>query len=153
MNYQVVWLVLLVAFAGIEGITAGLVSIWFCAGSLAALVATWLGASLLVQIGLFVVVSLAAMAIIRPMARKWLQPKVEKTNVEGLLGQEGVVVEAIDNLRAQGQVKIGGIVWTARAAEEEAIPEGTRVRVERIEGVKAIVSSTKEEKKDVSATS
>ena len=153
MNYQVVWLVLLVAFAGIEGITAGLVSIWFCAGSLAALVATWLGASLLVQIGLFVVVSLAAMAIIRPMARKWLQPKVEKTNVEGLLGQEGVVVEASDNLRAQGQVKIGGIVWTARAAEEEAIPEGTRVRVERIEGVKAIVSSTKEEKKDVSATS
>ena len=69
MNYQVLWLVLLVAFAVIEGVTAGLVSIWFCAGSLAALIATWLGASLLVQIGLFVVVSLVAMAIIRPMAR------------------------------------------------------------------------------------
>lgn len=153
MNYQVVWLVLLVAFAGIEGVTAGLVSIWFCAGSLAALIATWLGASLLVQIGLFVVVSLVAMAIIRPMARKWLQPKVEKTNVEGVLGQEGVVVEAIDNLCAKGQVKIGGIVWTARAAEEEAIPEGTRVRVERVEGVKAIVSVPEEKKENLSATS
>lgn len=153
MNYQVLWLVLLVAFAVIEGVTAGLVSIWFCAGSLVALVATWLGAPLLVQIGLFVVVSLAAMAIVRPMARKWLQPKVEKTNVEGLLGQEGVVVEAIDNLHAQGQVKVGGVVWTARAAGEEEIPEGTRVRVERVEGVKAIVSVPEEKKESLSATS
>lgn len=63
MNYQILWLVLLIAFAGIEGITAGLVSIWFCAGSLVALIATWLGASLPVQIGLFAVVSVAAMAL------------------------------------------------------------------------------------------
>ena len=46
MHYQTIWLILLIVFAGIEGITAGLVSIWFCAGSLVALVATWLGASL-----------------------------------------------------------------------------------------------------------
>ena len=49
MHYQTIWLILLIVFAGIEGITAGLVSIWFCAGSLVALVATWLGASLPVQ--------------------------------------------------------------------------------------------------------
>ena len=60
LNYQILWLVLLIAFAGIEGITAGLVSIWFCAGSLVALIATWLGASFRVQIGLFAVVSVAA---------------------------------------------------------------------------------------------
>ena len=53
MNYQILWLVLLIAFAGIEGITSGFFSIWFCAGSLLALFATWLGASLPVQIGLF----------------------------------------------------------------------------------------------------
>ena len=99
MNYQILWLVLLIAFAGIEGITAGLVSIWFCAGSLVALIATWLGASLPVQIGLFAVVSVAAMALIRPMARKWLHPKMEKTNADRILGQEGVVVESIDNLK------------------------------------------------------
>ena len=57
MHYQTIWLILLIVFAGIEGITAGLVSIWFCAGSLVALVATWLGASLPVQIGLFAIVS------------------------------------------------------------------------------------------------
>lgn len=75
MHYQTIWLILLIVFAGIEGITAGLVSIWFCAGSLVALVATWLGASLPVQIGLFAIVSVVAMALVRPMARKWLHPK------------------------------------------------------------------------------
>ena len=39
MNPQILWLVLLVVFAVLEGVTAGLVSIWFCAGSLAALIA------------------------------------------------------------------------------------------------------------------
>lgn len=141
MNPQILWLVLLVVFAVLEGVTAGLVSIWFCAGSLAALIATWLGASLPVQIGLFVVISLIAMAIIRPMARKWFQPRLQKTNADRILEQEGVVAEEIDNLRGQGQVKIGGILWTARAAREEIIPAGTRVRVVRIEGVKAIVTT------------
>ena len=131
MHYQTIWLILLIVFAGIEGITAGLVSIWFCAGSLVALVATWLGASLPVQIGLFAIVSVVAMALVRPMARKWLHPKMEKTNA--------VVVEEIDNLNASGQIKIGGAVWSARAEGEEVIPPGTRVRVVRIEGVKAIV--------------
>ena len=104
-----------------------------------ALIATWLGASLPVQIGLFAVVSVAAMALIRPMARKWLHPKMEKTNADRILGQEGVVVESIDNLSASGQVKIDGAVWTARSAGDEIIPAGTRIQVERIEGVKAIV--------------
>ena len=63
---QTVWLILLIIFAGVEGITAGLVSVWFCAGSLVALIATWLGAGLPVQIALFVVVSLVAMALVRP---------------------------------------------------------------------------------------
>ena len=139
MHYQTIWLILLIVFAGIEGITAGLVSIWFCAGSLVALVATWLGASLPVQIGLFAIVSVVAMALVRPMARKWLHPKMEKTNADRILDQEGVVVEEIDNLNASGQIKIGGAGWSARAEGEEVIPPGTRVRVARIEGVKAIV--------------
>ena len=79
------------------------------------------------------------MALVRPMARKWLHPKMEKTNADRILDQEGVVVEEIDNLNASGQIKIGGAVWSARAEGEEVIPPGTRVRVARIEGVKAIV--------------
>lgn len=140
MNYPMLWLVLLIVFAGVEGVTAGLISIWFCAGSLVALFAAWLHASLPVQIALFAAVSVLTMAVVRPLARRYLQPRLQKTNVDSLLGQEGLVIEAIDNLRGSGQVKIGGIVWTARSGENHPVPEGTLVRVEGIEGVKAIVT-------------
>lgn len=124
MSMQTVWLILLIIFAGVEGITAGLVSVWFCAGSLVALIATWLGAGLPVQIALFVVVSLVAMALVRPMARKWVQPKLVKTNADRILGQEAVVLEEIDNLRGIGQVKVGGAIWTARSTQDEPHSQG-----------------------------
>ncbi|MBR5534726.1 MAG: NfeD family protein [Ruminiclostridium sp.] len=135
------WLVLLIVFAGIEGATAGLISIWFCAGSLVALFAAWLNASLMVQIGLFAIVSVLTMAILRPLAGKWIQPKMEKTNADRILEADAVVIETINNLEASGQIKVGGAIWTARSAHGEVIPVGTLVRVERIEGVKAIVST------------
>ena len=101
---------------------------------------------------LFVVVSLVAMALVRPMARKWVQPKLVKTNADRILGQEAVVLEEIDNLRGIGQVKVGGAIWTARSTQDEPIPKGTLVRVERIEGVKAIVSLAGPTEKEEAAT-
>lgn len=136
-----IWLILLIAFAIIEGITAGLVSIWFCAGSLVALFAAWMHCGLAVQIGLFTVVSVLAMAVIRPLARTWIIPKAEKTNADRILDAEAVVTETIDNVQACGQIKVGGAVWTARAADGSVIPAGALVQVERIEGVKAIVTA------------
>ena len=140
MNYPIIWLVLLIVFAGIAGITAGLVSIWFCTGSLAALFAAWIGVSLPVQVGLFAIVSVIAMAVIRPLARKWIAPKPEKTNADRILEEEALVVETIDNLHFSGQIKVRGAIWTARSSNGDVIPEGTLVQVEQIEGVKAIVS-------------
>ena len=140
VNYPMLWLVLLIAFAGIEGATAGLISIWFCAGSLVALFSAWLGAGLMVQIGLFAIVSILTMAILRPMAGKWIQPAPEKTNADRILDADAMVIETINNIEASGQIKVGGAIWTARSADGEVIPVGTLVRVERIEGVKAMVT-------------
>ena len=140
MGYQVAWIVMLLAFAVLEGLTAGLVSIWFCIGCIAALVATMCGGSIAVQVTLFVVVSLISMALIRPVARKYMHTKQEKTNADRIIGMEGVVTEPIDNLQATGQIKVQGVYWTARTEENVIVPEGARVRVLRIEGVKTIVS-------------
>lgn len=140
MNYPMLWLVLLVLFAGVEGLTAGLISIWFCAGSLAALIASLAHAGLWVQIGVFVVVSLLAMAVVRPIAKKHWQPTIQKTNVDSVIGSEGLVTEAIDNLQGAGQVKIGGILWSARSADGSPIDRNALVVVDRVEGVKVIVS-------------
>ena len=56
------------------------------------------------------------------------------------VGSEGYVTADIDNLAATGTVKLGAMEWTARSADGSAIKAGTRVKVERIEGVKAFVS-------------
>lgn len=146
MNYPMLWLMLLIFFAGIEGVTAGLISIWFCVGSLAALIAAWLGAPLAIQIGLFAVVSVIAMALVRPVAKRLMHPAPVPTNADRIIGQEGVVVEEIDDLHATGQIKVGGAIWTARTVDGAVLPVGSLVCVERIEGVKAIVSERRKER-------
>ena len=140
MTYLVVWIVLLIAFAIVEGLTAGLVCIWFCLGSLVALFAAWMGAGLVVQIALFAIVSVVAMALIRPVARQWMKIEGTKTNADRIIEAEGLVIETLDNIRDAGQIKVQGAVWTARSADGAVIPEGALVQVERIEGVRAIVT-------------
>ena len=87
-----------------------------------------------------VVVSLVTLLVIRPLTRRYVAPTQVATNADRAVGAEGVVTQAISNRSAQGQVTVAGAVWTARSDPEEDIPEGTAVRVLRIEGVKLIVT-------------
>ncbi len=135
----ILWLVLLMIFAVAEGMTAGLVSIWFALGSAAALAASFLTDSLLIQVLVFAVISILAMAVIRPLAARFFTPHHEPTNADRVIGSTAVVTVPIDNVNGTGQVKVGGKIWTARAPGEEIIPEGTMVKVLRIEGVKVFV--------------
>ena len=140
MSYPMLWLILLVAFALLEGLTAALVSVWFCAGSLAAFFVSVADIGIGVQIGVFAGISLLSMVIIRPIVKKYWQPKLQKTNVDSVLGREGLVTETIDNISGTGQVKIGGIIWTARSEDGNPIGENSLVTVNRVEGVKVMVS-------------
>lgn len=146
MNWEVIiWLGLMVAFLIVEAsCPIHLVSIWFAAGSLAAMIAAALHAEFWLQIVLFVAVSGVLLASLWPVTRKFLKPKLAKTNVDAVVGQRGHVTEDIDNIDATGQVKLGGMYWTARSVSGRKIPVGTLVQVERIEGVKAYVSPVPE---------
>lgn len=135
-----VWLVLLILFLMAEGATVALVSLWFAAGALAAIIAALLGASVGLQLALFLVVSVALLAMLRPVLKKYVNPKIQRTNVDALVGQECTVIEAIDNLAATGRVKMGGMTWSARSIGEENIPAGTVVKIEAVQGVKLLVS-------------
>ena len=141
----IVWLILLLAFAALEGITVGLTSIWFAAGALAALIAALLHGPLWLQIALFLVVSILCLLAVRPLARKFVNTQVQPTNADRVIGAEGRVTEGIDNIQGKGAVTIGGIIWTARSDSDEVIPAGCLVRVLRIEGVKVFVEPIKEE--------
>lgn len=145
MNWAaVLWLVMIVVFLLAEGATVALVSTWFAIGSLAAMLMALIGAGIGLQVIVFVIISAVCLTALRPLVRKHIQPKLTKTNVDAVTGTTGLVTVAIDNVTAQGQVKLGAMTWTARSASGEPIAAGTLVKVERIEGVKAIVSPVKE---------
>lgn len=140
---QFLWLALMVVFLATEAGTVTLISAWFAAGALAALIAAFLGAEIWLQVTVFFVVSVALLICLRPLARKYLKPRIVRTNVDSLIGSEGYVTADIDNIAAVGQVKLGAMEWTARSSSGENIPKGTLVKVERIEGVKAFVAPVK----------
>lgn len=141
-----VWLMLLILFVVIEISTMGLTTIWFAGGALIALLLSVFQTSFYVQLGVFLTVSIVLLVVTRPLALKYFNQKVEKTNVEGLIGKQAIVVGQICNLKEEGQVMIGGMEWSARAYEENRIiPSGSVVEVKEIRGVKLIVSEIEKE--------
>ena len=136
---KIVWLVLLLLFAGAEAATVGLTSVWFAAGALFALIAALLGGPLWIQITLFLTVSLLCLLAVRPLARRHLNSRVEATNADRVIGEQAQVTEDIDNIRGKGAVVIRGVTWTARSEDGLPVPAGSLVRVLRIEGVKVFV--------------
>ena len=145
MDYMIwVWLGAAVVFGIVEALTAGLVSIWFVAGSAAALIGAFLGAGLGVQVALFLVVSAAALAATRPLVRRYTAGKAVPTNLDRVLGDSGKVTETIDNENSTGAVYVDGKTWTARSADGSVIPAGTVVEILRMEGVKLFVKKLEE---------
>ena len=138
------WLGAIVLFGVVEAVTAGLVSIWFVAGSAAALIGALLGAGIGVQAALFIAVSAAALAVTRPLVRRYAAGKAVPTNLDRVLGDTGRVTETIDNARSAGAVYVDGKTWTARSDDGAVIPQGTTVKILRMEGVKLFVRKIEE---------
>ncbi len=133
------WLAIMALAIFVEAATPVLVSIWFAVGALTAMIAAALDASLILQLLLFVFVSIAALVLARPLAKRLLDPHLVPTNADRVIGMEARVTEKIVNDYAQGAVYVDGKTWTARSDSDESIPAGTQVEVLRMEGVKLIV--------------
>lgn len=139
-----VWIAAIVLFGLAEAATAGLVSIWFVAGSVAALVCCSLGGALGLQLVLFVVVSLGTLIATRPLARRMLDRTLTPTNADRVLSDAAKVTERIDNENSTGAVYADGKTWTARSANGDVIEKGTMVQVVKMEGVKLFVEKKEE---------
>lgn len=145
MMMEYIWLGLLIVFGIGEAITVGLTSIWFAAGAMASLICSMAGGNTALQIILFFVVSALSLAAFRPIAQKYINSKVEPTNVDSVIGRQVLVTEKISNLQSTGTVHVGGLTWSARSADDSEIAKGTPVRILRVEGVKVFVEKIKEE--------
>lgn len=142
MNWAaIVWLILLILFILAEASTVAVVSLWFAAGALTAMVASLLGAQVWLQVVLFLAVSGVLLCALRPLVKKAFTPKLTRTNVDSVIGSKGIVTGDIDNAMSQGQVKLGAMEWTARSTNGEPIKAGTQIVVDRVEGVKLFVTA------------
>lgn len=139
---EYLWLGLTVVFLIAEAASFQFVSIWFAVGAVAAMITQLAGGSLSLQCILFVAVTAVCLLGTRPFIRK-VKKKAVSTNFDRILGQEAVVLEEINNLANAGQVKVAGAVWTARSVDDTVIPKDAMVKVDRIEGVKLLVSKIK----------
>jgi membrane protein implicated in regulation of membrane protease activity len=108
--------------------------------AVAAAIVSLVGAGLGIQWIVFIAVSLASLAVLRPIARRHLRtPAQIRTGTAALVGSRAVVLDRVDG--DGGQVKIGGEVWSARSFDEDHVfEEGARVEVLQIKGAMALVS-------------
>ena len=134
------WLGAAILFGVLEAVLLGLNSIWFILGALAAMAAALLGAGLGIQVLLFLVVSLAALVLAKRFLKERFNPHRQHTNADRILGSRALVTETIDDERETGAIRCGGLIWTARSLSGQPILAGSTVCVQRIDGVKAMVS-------------
>ena len=145
MNWEAIfWLVAMVIFIAAEAMTVSLVSIWFAAGALGAIIVALTGGGLAFQVTVFLALAIVLLFCLRGIVRKHFTPRITRTNVDSVIGATGVVVTPVNNIAALGQVRIGGVEWSARSTDNSHIPAGTLVKVDRVEGVKVFVSPAEE---------
>jgi membrane protein implicated in regulation of membrane protease activity len=140
MSAWVIWIVA----AGLLAI-GEILSLSFFLGPIAvaavlAAVAALVGAGTAIQLVVFILASIASLAVLRPVARRHLHtPAKIRTGTAALVGARAVVLERVDG--NGGTVKLAGEIWSARAYDDEEVLEpGARVQVMQIDGATALVS-------------
>lgn len=140
------WAIGVAAFIIIEIATVQLVSIWFAAGSLITLLCTYFfDITMLQQTGIFVVSSTILVIASMPYLKSRRNVEHIGTNTELEIGKSARVIEDINTANGSGRVTLSGIDWRAvPLSENEIIPAGSIVTVEKVQGAKLVVSAKKD---------
>jgi len=144
-----IWLGIFVLSVIIEAVEPDLVSIWFAAGALLAIILSIIpGIPFWVEIIVFLVIAFVLIFAIRPLAKKYLYKKETKSNIEEKIGEKCVVIKAINEL-SHGEVKLNGVIWTAVAKNKgEVFDEQAVVTIIGIDGNKLIVEKAENGKEE-----
>jgi membrane protein implicated in regulation of membrane protease activity len=109
-------------------------------GAVAAAVVAGLGGGVVLQVLVFVGVSVALIAVVRPIAARHSAQRPQlATGIEALKGKQAIVLERVDS-SGGGRIKLAGEIWSARALDAGLAYEvGQEVDVVDIDGATAIV--------------
>lgn len=136
---QWIWIIVFVVALIVEVFTAGtLITIWFSAGSLVAYLVYLLNGPLVLQIIVFLAVSIGALLAIRPIATTYFRGNTVPTNADRMIGVQTTLSKAITS-NHWGEVNVYGVVWSAVEVNKQSLDVGTHVKIVAIEGAKVIV--------------
>ena len=135
-----IWAAILIAAIVIETQTMDMLTIWFMPSALIAMVLGILKVQIFIQCLVFIVLTVVLLILSKTVFKRFFKRKEpSRTNADALIGQEAVIVEAIDNHQSMGSAKLNGLIWSARAENEnEVLQPGDIVIVKAISGVKLI---------------
>ena len=136
-----IWLIISGLAIIIEFFTVGFLVFWFSIGALITMVVSFFTDSIFIQTSVFIVTSTILIFATKPFLKHFDIPNPLRSNVYSLTDKIGIVIQEINSSNTTGQIKVDGETWTA-ITENPAlvIPEGSKVRILKIKGVKAVVT-------------
>jgi len=137
---SIYWIIILAILIFIEILTLGITTIWFAGGAVAAFILSLYYDNLILEIIVFLAVSLALLYFTRPVVMKQLNSTRTSTEYEGVIGKIAVVIIEVDNMNGVGQVNVDGQEWSARSLDGSILKKDTTVRIQGITGTKVIVT-------------
>lgn len=148
MGMWILWLIIAGFFFILEMATSGFLVCWLGVGALLSMILSFFVDNVIIQVTVFAISSIILMVMTKPLVKKFIDKGTIPTNKDRLIGREGIVIETIDTIKAQGQVKLMGEVWSAKAFDESKIIEkDTKVIVKKITGVKLVVEESEKKEK------
>jgi membrane protein implicated in regulation of membrane protease activity len=140
MNW-IFWLVLVIVLSFVEIATVSLVSIWFVASGIVAMILSFFIEDTAIITTIFILLGIFLLVISRPIVNKLRSKDNEKTNLDRTIGETAIVTEDIKK-NVVGEVKVDGKRWSA--VSKEKCLKGDTVKVLKIDGVKLIVEKESE---------
>ena len=135
------WLLVIIVLTIVELATVNLVTVWFIASGIVALILSFFIDNVAIVSSIFVILGIILLITTKPILDKLLKGKDEKTNLDRVVGASGVVTEEIKK-NVVGEVKVDGKRWSAISSRKIAV--GETVKILKIDGVKLIVEKESE---------
>ncbi len=140
-----VWIIVIVVACIVEWATqVQLISIWAALGGVVALILEIAGIGKEIQVVVFFAVTIIAIVLTRPLARKMTGFIKTPTNADMNIEKIGKVTKIVDEELGIMRVKVENNDWSATTENKSVLPVGTEIVVQAIEGVKLIVKPISE---------
>lgn len=137
------WLIAAGIFLIIEIITTGFLVFWLSIAAIIAMFVSFFTDDLIIQSVVFLLSSIILIFSTKPLVHKFMNSKnTTPTNAYSIIGKQGIVIKDIDSSKNIGQIKVNGEVWSATTNNDTIISKGTKIEVIKIDGVKAVVTTT-----------